>query len=217
MPANGQSVLSGWTDGPLPIQWLEQAACELFADAHPMGLWGEPNYSAERNACRRQVVRMYARFLTAERWTLSNMHDRLTAGFSGVLFGDRAPSVAERRRVEDFAEKCLADLFPAFSSSTNPIALPVAWSVPSGQGINDEWRNAFAATKFAEVLADLAVPGLPLREFDPKDRAWMREQAETLVDDTVARFTSHPGDVEYQPQEEPEYDFDGLTADEAAR
>lgn len=115
----GQDVIApadllGWTSGPLPNQQLEQAACELFADEHPMGLWSEPGYSDERNKARRQILRAYARFLKMSRWTLGNMVEQLEAGMGQMVFGDRGPSDGERKQLHDYAAACISDLFSIF-------------------------------------------------------------------------------------------------------
>lgn len=98
---------------------------------------------------------------------------------------------------------------------TEPVFL---WSIPSGQGIDERWRQAFVAGKFAEVLAELSA-GVPLKSLDATDRAWVREQADITVEAAVDRFTQPVKDdgSNYQPQDEPEYDFDGRTESEVSR
>lgn len=104
-----------WTgDGPLPMQAMEQAALELFADEHPINLWAEGSYRDERNQARRQIMRAYLRFVQMDRWTLSNMITKLEEGFSRIVFGDRSPSIAEAQQVRDYSEACLEDLFTLF-------------------------------------------------------------------------------------------------------
>lgn len=136
--------MADWIDGPLPRLELEQAACDLFAESHPRGLWSAPEMQDECDRARRSVL-------------------RISRG------------------------------------------LAASWSIPSGQGINESWRQAFAATQIANVLAELAA-GVPFTSLDVADRAWVRGQSEQLVSDAVDRFCSHPGDPEYRPEQEPEYD-----------
>jgi len=229
LPANQDVVvdrdividLLGWTDGPLPKQEMELAAWELFCDSHPGGLWTDRGYSEERNKCRRQILRAYTRFLKMDRWTLSNMIERLEAGFGGLVFGDRGSSPTEQRELHAYAVSCIEELFARFMGDRKAARQAVApaydqmpWSVPCGQGIDDAWRQAYVASKFADVLTDLTCPGTPFSKLDVKDRAWLRGQTEQLVEDAVARFQSHPGDPGYRPQDEPEYDFEGRTEDE---
>lgn len=213
--------LSAWTEGPLPNQAMEQAACELFADSHPMGLWSEPGYKAERDQARKQIIRAYVRFLKANRWTLSNMVERLEDGFARVVCGDVDPSPTQRVTLRDYAAECLQGLFARFSGDLNPMVLPDtnshAWMIPQGPGISDVWRQSFVATKFAEVLAALTCPGVPFLTLDVKDRTWLRQQTDQLVEDAVVRFEAVPGDPEYRPEQEPEYDFDGRTENEAGQ
>lgn len=83
----------------------------------------------------------------------------------------------------------------------------VLWSIPSATGIDERWRQAFVKGKIAEVLAEL-VAGVPIEKLDAEDRAWVKAQAEQLVDDAVERFDSPVKDngSQYQPQDEPEHD-----------
>lgn len=211
--------LLGWTDGPLPID-LELAAAELFADERPRGLWAEPSYKQERDAARKQILRAYVRFLQMNRWTLSNMHERLEDGFTRAVCGDVDPSPAQRVTLRDYAAECLQGLFARFSGDCNPVVLPDSdshtWMIPQGQGISDVWRQSFVATKFAEVLSTLTC-GVPFVSLDVKDRTWLRQQTDQLVEDAVVRFEAVPGDPEYRPEQEPEYDFEGRTEGEAGR
>lgn len=195
----GQDVIAdvpllGWTEGPLPNMDLELAAAELFADAHPRGLWGEPDMTRERDQARRQIVRAYLRFLQMNRWTLGNMDDRLEDGFGRIVFGDRGPSASERTTLHDYARTCLQGLFARFSGDRHPIVLPDAethtWAIPRGQGISEQWQQSYVATKMAEVLTALACPGVPFLTLDVEDRTWLRQLTDSIVEAAVARFQS---------------------------
>lgn len=111
MPSNN---LLGWTDGPLPNQQLELAAFELFCDNHPGGLWAERNYKAERDKARRQVIRLYARFLANDRWGVENAHERLAMQLMHVIFGERRLGPTIRQEVLDYCEAFMADAWGHF-------------------------------------------------------------------------------------------------------
>lgn len=82
------------------------------------------------------------------------------------------------------------------------------WAIPSEQGIDDRWRQSFVKGKFADVLAELT--GTPLAKLDAEDRAWLKGQADQLVDDAVTYFEAPMDDgSQYQPQDEPEYQAEG--------
>lgn len=86
-----------------------------------------------------------------------------------------------------------------------------SWSVPTGSGCSDQWRQAYVATEMAKVLAELAAR-VPFLSLSPADRSWLRAQTEQLVEDAVRRFQP-PADngSKYLPQNEPEYDLEGRT------
>lgn len=79
-----------------------------------------------------------------------------------------------------------------------------SWSIPSGQGIDERWQRAYVVGQIGNVLSELAAC-VPFKSLDTDDRTWVREQVEQLVEDAMERFTTPPGDMEYTPQEEPEY------------
>lgn len=81
------------------------------------------------------------------------------------------------------------------------------WSIPSGDGIDQRWRQHFVAGKIAEALSELAA-GVPIASLDADDRAWVKGQAEQLVEDAVARFDGPVKDdgSNYQPHQEREKD-----------
>src|SRR5688572_6921949 len=94
-----------------------------------------------------------------------------------------------------------------------------SWSIPSGQGVSEEWRQAYVASEMAKVLAELGAR-MPFLSLSHADRAWLRAQTEQIVEDAVVRFRP-PLDngSHYQPELEPEYeyesrDFDGRTESE---
>lgn len=89
-----------------------------------------------------------------------------------------------------------------------------SWSIPSGHGIDERWRQAFVATNIAKVLAELDA-GVPFTSLDVSDRTWLREQAEQLVEDSGTRFRGPVDKGEnYLPELEPEHDFEGRTEQE---
>lgn len=108
-----RSIL-GWTDGPLQHPGLEQAACELFSDSHPMGLWSEPDYKAERDLARKQIIRVYVRFLKDQQWTLSNCVEKLTEQGLNLTFGDRAIGSSIRKEMENYVESFFEDMASIF-------------------------------------------------------------------------------------------------------
>jgi hypothetical protein len=184
--------LLGWTHGPLPDQALEQIALKVFQRQYPVAAWADPLFSPERNDARRFTLALRVEFLRHDRWTLDTMVDRLQEGFGRIVFGDRGASAPERTTLRAYARECLQGLFARFSGDKHPMVLPDAethtWAIPHGQGISEQWQQSYVATKFAEVLAALGCPGVPLRSMDAQDRAWLRSRAEAMVDDTVARF-----------------------------
>lgn len=84
------------------------------------------------------------------------------------------------------------------------------WSIPSGDGIDQRWRQHHVTTKIAEVLSELAA-GVPIASLDATDRAWVKGQSEAFVEEVVDRFNSPVKDdgSNYQPQDEPEYHSEG--------
>lgn len=212
---NGQDIIAdaplvGWTSGPLPILDMELAAVELFEDSHPRGLWSDQSMRAECDSARRQILRAYARFVKMNRWTLSTMHERLEDGFARVVCGDVNPTPAQRATLRAYAFTCLQGLFARFSGDKNPMVLPDSeshtWMIPSGQGISEQWRQSYVATKFCEVLTALTCPGTEFKQLDVKDRTWLHQQTDQLVEDAIERFDTHPGDPEYKPEEEADYE-----------
>ncbi len=92
------------------------------------------------------------------------------------------------------------------------------WELPrvaESTGIDARWVQAFLSLRIADLLAQVST-GQKLAVLDAKDRAWLKGQADALVQDAVDRFDDDlvEGDEEYQPHHEPEYDFDGLTESE---
>lgn len=59
---------------------------------------------------------------------------------------------------------------------------------PRDEDIDERFREAFVATKMAEILTELATDG-HLLSLPVHDRTWLREQCESLVQDAVARLT----------------------------
>lgn len=87
------------------------------------------------------------------------------------------------------------------------------WELPKegeATGIDGRWRASFLSLRIADLLAQLYTDQR-LRALCAQDRAWLKGQCEQLVEDAGTHFDSHPGDWQYQPQDEPEYDFDGRT------
>lgn len=112
----GQDVIAeadllGWNgNGPLPTRALEQGAWFLFNLDHADWQWDRVT-SAVRDDYRLRYMRLRTRILIEERWTLGNMLDKLDAGFTRLVCGDRGPSVRESNLIRDYAESCLQDLF----------------------------------------------------------------------------------------------------------
>ena len=208
----------GWTgSGPLPTADLEHIAFLLFGYRFPEQVYDDNLFHAERNDCRRLALQLRAKFQKIERWTLGTATDKLTEGLGRLVFGDGGPSPAEAAKLRAHAESTLQSLFAQFSGDQNVVAWPTDaadWTIPSGPGVDDRWRQSYVASKVADVLTELTCPGVPFRNLDVNDRAWLRGQTESLVEDTVARFGEVPGDPEYLPQNEPEYDFEGRTESE---
>jgi hypothetical protein len=204
--------LIGWTDGPLPKPALERAAFDLFTDDHPNGLWAEDGYSAERNRYRRQVVRLYARFRVLERWTLSTMTDCCEQGMREVVCGDAGCSETQRRVIRDYAESCIEGLFRLVGGDEAVVnglrrmhaSRKADVATFPAEDADDDEQSRQAAFWIAETLANLSC-GIPFQQLEASDRVWLQQQTDQLIEDALKRFTSHPGDPEYQPQEEPEY------------
>lgn len=80
------------------------------------------------------------------------------------------------------------------------------WHVPTQEGgIDARWLDAFLALRIADVLAKRHF-GKPLMELAAKDRASLRDYAESCVEDAAGIFGVPEGDAEYRPQDEPEWD-----------
>lgn len=110
----------------------------------------------------------------------------------------------------------MAAQFRAIFVSTLQAQPVTLWSIPDEQGVDARWRQAFVATRMAGVLAELAA-GVQMEKLDASDRGWLKGQAESLVEDAVVYFETPIGDSQYRPQDEPEYDFEGRTEEEAQR
>lgn len=195
---------------------IERVARSIFAYRWPQAAYTDPTFKEEVIDCRLLAAQFHE--ILNPRWTLSSMVEQCEKGMGGVVFGDRGPSERERNMLRAYATDSIKGLFALFGGAlmAAKVAPDVPWSIPAAQGIDQTWRQAFVATKFAEVLTALVCPAVPFLNLDVDDRTWLRGQTEQLVEDTVARFESHPGDPEYQPQDEPEYDFDGRSEDEGS-
>ena len=76
------------------------------------------------------------------------------------------------------------------------------WAIPSGQGIDERWREEFVKSNMGNALSALAA-SVPFTSLDVEDRTWIREQCESLVDEAVARFA---GPIDTGSQYLPELD-----------
>lgn len=96
------------------------------------------------------------------------------------------------------------------------MAVSREWELPrlaEATGIDARWLSAFVAVRVSDILAQLAT-GKRLKELQPSERAFIREQVEQTIEDVTVKFKPHFGDPEYQPELEPEYDFEGRTEGE---
>lgn len=117
LPANQDVIVDqcGWTGtGPLPTSDLEQGAWSLFMLDHADWQWDRVT-TACRDDYRQRYLRLRSRVLKSERWTLSNMVDKLDAAFTQIVCGDRGPSAGEVKQLRDYAEACIEDLFRIFT------------------------------------------------------------------------------------------------------
>lgn len=83
---------------------------------------------------------------------------------------------------------------PQIDTALNRLALIVStdWIVPDvSPEVDDRWRQAFVASRVADVLAQLCTDRR-ITALDVAERAWLRGQVEQLVEDALAMFTTVP-------------------------
>jgi hypothetical protein len=64
------------------------------------------------------------------------------------------------------------------------------WELPrlnETAGIDQRWLESFLALRIADLVAQVAI-GDRLKNLAPHDRAWFRHQAESLIQDAIARI-----------------------------
>lgn len=115
--------LMGWTSGPLPVQDLEQIAFAIFQFRYPRSSYDDPLFKEERNDCRALTLKLRAKFLRAERWTIHNAVEQLTDASCQLLFGDHLVNTKTRGEIQDYAESYIEDLNKLFGGADRRVAV----------------------------------------------------------------------------------------------
>lgn len=82
------------------------------------------------------------------------------------------------------------------------------WNLPNlneAARIDQQWRRSFVAVRIADILARLETDTKFLK-LDVRDRAWLRGQVESLVDEVSDYFNKPPSDDGSQYEAHKEYD-----------
>jgi hypothetical protein len=69
------------------------------------------------------------------------------------------------------------------------IAESTGWTMPTHEGVDARWLDAYFACQLANVTA-LHVYGVPLLELKPSIRADIRAYAESYCEDAVQRYSA---------------------------